>query len=93
MIVWLTRDSQLRALPASDKMDSLKTVAAKVKHSPKVIRKTFANPQKSYNKVTEGERAKGRSEACVQLISRRSDLLGECRSVVAGNKQVFFPIA
>lgn len=43
-------------------MDSLKTVAAKVKHSPKVIRKTFANPQKSYNKVTEGERAKGKDE-------------------------------
>ena len=43
-------------------MDSLKTVASKVKHSPQIIRKTFANPQKSYNKVTEGEKVKGRSD-------------------------------
>ncbi|XP_068698969.1 low density lipoprotein receptor adapter protein 1-like [Montipora foliosa] len=43
-------------------MDSLKTVAAKVKHSPQIIRKTFANPQKSYNKVTEGEKVKGKHQ-------------------------------
>jgi len=41
-------------------MDSLKTVASKVKHSPQIIRKTFSSSQKSYSKVTEGEKAKGK---------------------------------
>ena len=45
----------------SDKMDSLKSVASKVKHSPQVIRKTFASSQKSYCKVTEGEKSKGKT--------------------------------
>lgn len=43
-------------------MDSLKSVASKVKHSPQVIRKTFSSQQKSYSKVTEGERPKGKNQ-------------------------------
>ncbi|PFX31205.1 Low density lipoprotein receptor adapter protein 1-A [Stylophora pistillata] len=43
-------------------MNSLKTVAAKVKHSPQVIRKTFsgAGSPSPYAKVTEGEKSKGK---------------------------------
>ena len=49
------------------KMDSLKSVASKVKHSPQVIRKTFSSQQKSYSKVTEGERPKGKIVSCLSL--------------------------
>lgn len=41
-------------------MDSLKTVASKVKHSPQVIRKTFSSSQQSYSKVTEGKKITGK---------------------------------
>ena len=43
------------------KMDSLKFVAAKVKHSPQVIRKTFSSSHSPYAKVLEGEKSKGKS--------------------------------
>ncbi|RMX39626.1 hypothetical protein pdam_00004030 [Pocillopora damicornis] len=45
-------------------MNSLKTVAAKVKHSPQVIRKTFsgAGSPSPYAKVTEGEKSKGKNQ-------------------------------
>ena len=43
------------------KMDSLKFVAAKVKHSPQVIRKTFSGSHSPYAKVLEGEKSKGKS--------------------------------
>ncbi|XP_058949294.2 low density lipoprotein receptor adapter protein 1 [Pocillopora verrucosa] len=45
-------------------MNSLKTVAAKVKHSPQVIRKTFsgAGSPSPYAKVTEGEKSKGKHQ-------------------------------
>lgn len=42
------------------KMDSLKFVAAKVKHSPQVIRKTFSSSHSPYAKVLEGEKSKGK---------------------------------
>lgn len=41
-------------------MDSLKFVAAKVKHSPQVIRKTFSSSHSPYAKVLEGEKSKGK---------------------------------
>ena len=41
-------------------MDSLKFVAAKVKHSPQVIRKTFSSSHSQYAKVLEGEKSKGK---------------------------------
>lgn len=40
-------------------MDSLKSVAAKVKHSPQIIRKTFSGSPRPYAKVLEGEKSKG----------------------------------
>ncbi|KAL9969174.1 hypothetical protein ACROYT_G021359 [Oculina patagonica] len=43
-------------------MDSLKFVAAKVKHSPQVIRKTFSGSQSPYAKVIEGEKSKGKHQ-------------------------------
>lgn len=43
-------------------MDSLKTVASKVKHSPQVIRKTFSSSQQSYSKVTEGKKITGKNQ-------------------------------
>lgn len=43
------------------KMDSLKFVAAKVKHSPQIIRKTFSSSHSPYAKVLEGEKSKGKS--------------------------------
>lgn len=42
------------------KMNSLKTVAEKVKHSPQVIRKTFSSSHSPYAKVLEGEKSKGK---------------------------------
>lgn len=41
-------------------MNSLKTVAEKVKHSPQVIRKTFSSSHSPYAKVLEGEKGKGK---------------------------------
>lgn len=51
----------VRDILFKSKMNSLKTVAAKVKHSPQVIRKTFsgAGSPSPYAKVTEGEKSKG----------------------------------
>lgn len=47
-------------------MDSLKSLAAKVKSSPQVKRKIFARPydRGSYFKASEEENSKGRVECC-----------------------------
>lgn len=50
-------------------MDSLKFMAAKVKHSPQVIRKTFASSQSPYAKVLEGEKSKGKYITIVTFAS------------------------
>lgn len=58
-ICFVCEDGQIQYYISVAKMNSLKNVAAKVKHSPQVIRKTFAGSPSPYAKVTEGEKSKG----------------------------------
>ena len=57
------------------KMNSLKTVAEKVKHSPQVIRKRISSPHSSYAKVLEGEKSKGKAGEYYTSVAQEVNLV------------------